>query len=72
MAVNDVEKTAVEGEAQVVEDIHAEEGTYHQSQLDDKAVRKHFFSPLDPSYSEAVNRDAETVRFTSEEEVRSP
>lgn len=70
-ATDDVEKTAIEGEAQVIEDVQREEGTYHQSQLGKKPARKHFFSPLDPSYSEAVHRDAETVRFTLEEEVCS-
>ncbi|KAJ7326311.1 MFS general substrate transporter [Mycena albidolilacea] len=44
------------------------EGEYHQSQLGPKASRKHFFSPLDPAYADAVNRDAETVEFTAAEE----
>ncbi|KAF7342036.1 MFS general substrate transporter [Mycena venus] len=44
------------------------EGEYHQSQLGPKPSRKHFFSPLDPAYADAVNRDAETVQFTEAEE----
>ncbi|KAJ7135487.1 MFS general substrate transporter [Mycena crocata] len=44
------------------------EGDYHQSQLGPKPTRKHFFSPLDPGYADAVNRDAETVEFTEAEE----
>ncbi|KAJ7662061.1 MFS general substrate transporter [Mycena polygramma] len=44
------------------------EGEYHQSQLGPKAARKHFFSPLDPAYADAVNRDAETVDFSDAEE----
>jgi hypothetical protein len=45
------------------------EGTFHQSQLGPKAKRKHFFSPLDQAYSDAVHKDAETVVFTEKEEV---
>lgn len=45
------------------------EGTFHQAQLSFKPTRKHFFSPLDPSYADAVHRDAATVQFTPEEEV---
>lgn len=45
------------------------EGTFHQAQLAFKVTRKHFFSPLDPSYADAVQRDAETVQYTLEEEV---
>ncbi|KAK7042317.1 MFS general substrate transporter [Favolaschia claudopus] len=43
-------------------------GDHHQSQLGPKAERKHFFSPLDPAYADAVNRDAETVEYTEAEE----
>ncbi|KAJ7481694.1 MFS general substrate transporter [Mycena latifolia] len=43
-------------------------GEYHQSQLGPKPTRKHFFSPLDPGYAEAVNLDAETVEYTEAEE----
>jgi hypothetical protein len=46
-------------------------GDYHQSQLGPKPTRKHFFSPLDPGYADAVNLDAETVEFTEAEEVRA-
>lgn len=49
--------------------VQKEEGTYHQAQFDFKVKRKHFFSPLDASYAEAVHRDAERVQFTPEEEV---
>ncbi|KAF7329915.1 MFS general substrate transporter [Mycena kentingensis (nom. inval.)] len=45
------------------------EGTFHQDQLG-KAKRRHFFSPLDPAYSDACHKDAETVEFTEEEEKR--
>ncbi|KII91689.1 hypothetical protein PLICRDRAFT_136092 [Plicaturopsis crispa FD-325 SS-3] len=44
------------------------EGTFHQSELGPKARRKHFFSVLDPSYANAVHRDAETVEYTEAEE----
>ncbi|KAJ7846439.1 hypothetical protein B0H14DRAFT_2772903, partial [Mycena olivaceomarginata] len=33
-----------------------------------RSIAKHFFSPLDPAYADAVNRDAETVEFTEAEE----
>lgn len=46
------------------------DGTTHQSQLGPKPKRKHFFSPLDPMYADAVNRDGENVEYTPEEEVR--
>lgn len=46
-----------------------EDGTLHQSGLGPKPHRRHFFSPLDPTYAEAVNRDAEDVKYTPEEEV---
>jgi len=46
------------------------EGTLHQSELGPKPKRKHFFSPLDHTYADAVHRDAEAVDFTPEEEVR--
>lgn len=46
------------------------EGTLHQKELGPKAQRKHFFSPLDPAWAEAVHRDAELVQYTPEEEVR--
>ncbi|KAJ6454545.1 MFS general substrate transporter [Mycena vitilis] len=44
------------------------QGEYHQGQLGPKAARKHFFSPLDPAYADAVNLDAETVEYTEAEE----
>ncbi|CAK5278165.1 unnamed protein product [Mycena citricolor] len=46
------------------------DGVYHQSRLGPKATRKHFFSPLDRSYAEAVNLDAEGVEFDQAEERR--
>ncbi len=46
------------------------EGTAHQSALGPKPKRKHFFSPLDSTYADAVNLDAESVEFTPEEDVR--
>jgi hypothetical protein len=46
------------------------EGDAHQAALGPKPKRKHFFSPLDPTYADAVHRDAEAVEFTAEEEVR--
>lgn len=47
-----------------------QEGTFHQSQLGPKAKR-HFFSPLDLSYADAVHKDAETVNYSEDEEVCS-
>ena len=46
------------------------EGTYHQLALGGQAKRTHVFSSLDSGFAEAVHRDAETVEYTSEEEVR--
>ena len=45
------------------------EGTYHQVAIGAQPKRKHFFSPLDPAYADAVHKDAETVEYTEEEEV---
>ena len=45
------------------------DGTLHQSELGPKPKRKHFFSPLDPAYADAVHRDAESVEYSAEEEV---
>lgn len=61
---NDVERSS--GGSQV-----NREGDYHQSQMGPKPTRKHFFSPLDSGYADAVHRDAETVEFTEAEEVRA-
>jgi hypothetical protein len=47
----------------------AEFGTLHQNAIGDKAKRRHFFSPLDLSWAEAVHKDAEDVQYTPEEEV---
>ncbi|EKM78465.1 hypothetical protein AGABI1DRAFT_129571 [Agaricus bisporus var. burnettii JB137-S8] len=57
----DVSKTA--------RDEQASDGTLHQSGLG-PPQRRHFFSPLDPTWAEAVHRDAETVQYTPEEERR--
>ena len=56
-------------EAEKVLDHPNKEGTSHQSELGPKAKRKHFFAPLDPAYADAVNKDAEFVEFTVDEEV---
>jgi hypothetical protein len=48
---------------------YSTEGTHHQLALGSQAKRKHFFSPLDPTYAEAVHKDAEAVEYTPEEEV---
>ena len=56
-------------EAEKVLDYPNKEGTSHQSELGPKAKRKHFFAPLDPAYADAVNKDAEFVEFTEDEEV---
>ena len=45
------------------------EGTAYQALQGPKPHRKHFFSPLDQAYADAVHRDAETVVYTAEEEV---
>lgn len=63
-ANDDLEKIQVSTSAS-----HNAEGSYYQSQLGPKPKRKHFFSSLDPSYANAVNRDAETVEFTAQEDV---
>ncbi|PPQ75407.1 hypothetical protein CVT24_012969 [Panaeolus cyanescens] len=44
------------------------EGTRNQAALGPKPQRKHFFSPLDPAYADAVHRDAETVEYSPDEE----
>ncbi|KAJ3779007.1 MFS general substrate transporter [Lentinula raphanica] len=46
------------------------EGTARQNELGPKLKRAHFFSPLDPAVAEAVNRDAETVEYTADEEYK--
>nr|VWO95270.1 Probable membrane NADH dehydrogenase NdhA [Ganoderma boninense] len=45
------------------------DGTFYQSQLVGKDVRKGFFSPPDAALAEAVNQDADTVEFTEAEEA---
>ncbi|TFK31426.1 MFS general substrate transporter [Crucibulum laeve] len=47
-----------------------QDGTNHQSLLGPKPRRKHFFSPLDPGYADAIHKDAEEVVYTEEEERR--
>jgi hypothetical protein len=58
---DDVEKSSSED--------HNTEGTFHQNQMGPKPKRKHFFSSLDPSYADAVHRDAASVEYSEEEEV---
>lgn len=47
------------------------QGTFYQSTADAAIKRKHFFSPLDHSLADAVNKDAADVEYTAEEEVSS-
>ena len=56
-------------EAEKALDHPNKEGTSHQLELGPKAKRKHFFAPLDPAYADAVNKDAEFIEFTADEEV---
>ena len=58
-------------EGPVVRDSAFSEGTFYQSKVVGKAVRKHFFSPPDAALAEAVNLDADHVEFTEAEEVGS-
>lgn len=53
----------------VVKDSALAEGTFHQARVSGRPERKHFFSPPDASLADAVNRDADNVEFTDEEEV---
>ncbi|KAI0672413.1 MFS general substrate transporter [Trametes maxima] len=55
-------------EGPVVKDSSLAEGTFHQAQVSGQAERKHFFSPPDSALADAVNRDADNVEFTEEEE----
>lgn len=54
-------------------DANLAEGTFHQMQAEADPTRtwKQFFSPLPRIAADAVNKDAETVEFTPDEEVRS-
>lgn len=45
------------------------DGTFHQSKLGPKPKRRHFFSPLDPTYAQALQSDAESVVYSDDEEV---
>lgn len=69
---DEVKQTPVQEQKLDLEEGTAEQfnndGTFYQSQLGQRAKRKHFFSPLDPTFAEAVHKDAETVNFTAEEE----
>jgi hypothetical protein len=67
--VSDVAAPTMEKIEECIEVDPSTEGTLHQLALGDQAKRKHFFSPLDPVYAEAVHKDAETVVYTPEEEV---
>ncbi|KAH9910536.1 MFS general substrate transporter [Fomitopsis serialis] len=44
------------------------EGTRFQAALGERARRRQFFSRLDTEVADAVNKDAETVEFTADEE----
>ncbi|KAL7284659.1 hypothetical protein ACG7TL_001956 [Trametes sanguinea] len=55
----------------VVKDAAIAEGTFHQARVAGQVRRKHFFSPPDAALAEAVNRDADNVEFTEEEEVKA-
>ncbi|KAL0581029.1 hypothetical protein V5O48_001023 [Marasmius crinis-equi] len=46
------------------------EGTQFQDALGPKAKRRHFFSPLDRTYADAVDEDAKTVEYTPEEDYK--
>ncbi|KAI9056451.1 MFS general substrate transporter [Trametes sanguinea] len=52
----------------VVKDAAIAEGTFHQARVAGQVRRKHFFSPPDAALAEAVNRDADNVEYTEEEE----
>ncbi|CDO68592.1 hypothetical protein BN946_scf184996.g23 [Trametes cinnabarina] len=52
----------------VVKDSAIVEGTFHQAKVAGKVRRKHFFSPPDAALAEAVNKDADNVEYTEEEE----
>lgn len=54
----------------VLRDSAFSEGTYHQSQLSQDALKFTLFSKPDATLAEAVNKDADTVEFTEDEEVR--
>lgn len=49
------------------------DGTFYQSraEADVQIRRRHFFSPLSHTLADAVNRDADMVEYTAEEEVRT-
>ncbi|EJF61842.1 MFS general substrate transporter [Dichomitus squalens LYAD-421 SS1] len=55
-------------EGHAVRESALSEGTFHQSQVVGKAIRKHFFCPPDATLADAVNRDADNVEFTDAEE----
>ncbi|KAI0822431.1 major facilitator superfamily domain-containing protein [Trametes gibbosa] len=55
-------------EGPVMKESALAEGSFYQSQVIGKAERRHFFSPPDATLADAVNRDADNVEFTEEEE----
>ena len=63
--MNTMDEDQVKRQAQ-----EAQLGTLHQNAIGHKARKRFFFSPLDPASAEAVHKDAETVQYTPEEEVR--
>jgi len=65
----DSEPSRMEKAENSVDTDNSSEGTYHQLALGAQPKRKHFFSPLDPAYADAVHKDAEAVEYTEDEEV---
>ena len=63
--MNTMDEDQVKRQAQ-----EAQLGTLHQNAIGHRARKRFFFSPLDPASAEAVHKDAETVQYTPEEEVR--
>lgn len=65
---NTMDEDQVKRQAQEAQE--AQLGTLHQNAIGHKARKRFFFSSLDPASAEAVHKDAETVQYTPEEEVR--
>jgi len=69
LTLSDIIPSGMEKAENPVQIDNLAEGTYHQVAIGAQPKRKHFFSPLDPAYADAVHKDAETVEYTEEEEV---